>query len=286
MVRWLRLAAGRRVSVDQEHSQTVRREFAKQAQGLSDPGYGFADPRLLSWMLRHIPPPPGGLVLDVAGGTGQVARAYAESAAAAVVADITAEMLAVGRQECADQAKDNVLFVEADATSLPFVDQSFDLVISRFAIHHFQQPRVAIAEMARVCRSGGRIGILDLVTADPALTASVDELELRRDPSHTHALPASVLADLVGEAGLAITQQVEHDQPVLVERWLSQGQTPAEVAQPIRKELHAEIEGGAPTGLRPHVRDGELYLTQRWAIVAATNPATRELHDDVDLSRR
>jgi ubiquinone/menaquinone biosynthesis C-methylase UbiE len=249
------------------HEATIRREFAKQVASFADPHSGFADPRLMSWILRHVPCDPGSLVLDVAGGTGQVARAYADKAACALVADITPEMLAAGRRECDAQGRGNVLFVLADAASLPFLRESFDLVVSRFAVHHFQRPELQITEMARVCRHDGRVGIVDLVAAHPTLAASQDRLERMRDPSHTQALSEAQLSRLMETAGLQIVERTEHDQPVPIERWLSQAQTPTDIADAIRHELRVELEGGEQTGMRPQIKGGDLCQTQRWAIL-------------------
>jgi ubiquinone/menaquinone biosynthesis C-methylase UbiE len=82
-----------------EHEQTVQREFARQAKTFEDPSYSFADRRLLGWISEHVPTERGGGVLDVAGGTGHMARMYADAAAVAVVLDLTPEMLATGRRE-------------------------------------------------------------------------------------------------------------------------------------------------------------------------------------------
>jgi ubiquinone/menaquinone biosynthesis C-methylase UbiE len=54
------------------HQETIRRDFAKQAESFADPEYGFADERLTRWILTHVPCEPGSAVLDVAGGTGQI----------------------------------------------------------------------------------------------------------------------------------------------------------------------------------------------------------------------
>jgi SAM-dependent methyltransferase len=254
------------------HDDTVRREFTRQAASFGDPGYAFADTRLIAWIHTHVPGEPGSIVLDVAGGTGQVARSYAPDAAAVVVADVTPEMLAVGKRECDAAGLRNLIFVHADASALPFLTDSFDLVVSRFAVHHFEQPAAPIAEMARVCRPGGRVAIVDLVAFDPALAAEHDELERMRDPSHARALPADELAALLERAGLHISGRTERDQPVPIERWLEQARTPLDVAEAIRRRVTAELEGGASTGMRPAVRDGALCQTQRWAILVARKP--------------
>jgi len=212
-------------------------------------------------------------VLDVGGGTGHLARAYATVVALAVVVDLTPEMLAVGKANCDVHGQRNVLFVCANAASLPFLAEGFDLVVSRLAVHHFERPMLQIAEMARVCRPGGRVGIIDLIAAEPALCAAQDRLERMRDPSHTRALPLGELTGLIEDAGLEATVRAERDRPVLIERWLSLTSTPADIGEAIRAELTAELDGGAPTGMRPHLRHGELYQTQRWAIVVGQKHA-------------
>jgi ubiquinone/menaquinone biosynthesis C-methylase UbiE len=251
------------------HDETVRREFTKQAKTFEDPTYSFADRRLMAWILEHVPPEPDGAVLDVAGGTGHLARAYAPMASIAIVVDLTAEMLATGRHEAEAASLRNLVYVLGDAARMPFVDASFDLVVSRFAVHHFEEPARQIGEMVRVCRPGGRVAIVDLVAADAALAVDADRLETMRDPSHTHALPVDRLKALLEQAGATVVHETFHDQALPVARWLAQAETPSTTGDEIRAELDSELDGGRPTGMRPQVVDGELDLTHRYAIVVA-----------------
>src|SRR5689334_2216009 len=122
------------------HGDTVQREFSKQAASFEDPAYSFADRRLIEWILTHVPPRAGEAVLDVAGGTGIVGRAFARTAAHAVVVDLTREMLEAGKREAAAAGNRTVLFLHGVATALPFLDESFDLVTCRFAVHRFEDP--------------------------------------------------------------------------------------------------------------------------------------------------
>jgi ubiquinone/menaquinone biosynthesis C-methylase UbiE len=253
-----------------EHDQTIRREFAKQAATFEDPSYSFADERLMRWIHRHVPPERDELVLDVAGGTGHMARSYArERAAFAVVLDMTREMLATGRREAEEAGILNVLYVLGDAAQMPLLDDAFDLVVCRFAVHHFPQPERQVAEMARVCRRGGRVAIVDLVAADEVLGHEYDRLERLRDPSHTRALTVAELKALMEGHGLAVVEETERDQHVPVERWLAQAKTPPETAREVRAEIETELEGGSPPVMRPVVHEGELQLTHRWAILVA-----------------
>jgi ubiquinone/menaquinone biosynthesis C-methylase UbiE len=148
--------------------------------------------------------------------------------------------------------------------------------VSRFAVHHFERPERQVAEMARVCRPGGRVAIIDLAVADDALAAEYDRLERLRDRTHTRALTVDELKALLGGHGLSIAGETERDQPISVERWLAQSQTPADVAEEIRAEIQTELEGGSPTVMRPVIRDGELHLTHRWAILVARKASDGE----------
>lgn len=254
------------------HDATVRREFAKQASTFEDPGYPLTDRGPMEWIRSHVRRGPEEFVLDVAGGTGHVARAFADEVALAVVLDLTREMLETGRRAARAAGQRNVLFVAGDAARMPFLDGSFDLVISRFAVHHFEHPARQLGEMARVCRPGGRVAIVDLVAGDEALAPEQNRLEGMRDPSHVRALSLAELRGLLEDAGLSVMHRAELDQAIGVEPWLAQAQAPAFVSRAIREELEAELDGGAGTGMRPVIRAGELHHTQRWAILLAGKP--------------
>jgi SAM-dependent methyltransferase len=251
-----------------DHRDLIKQEFARQAPSFEDRLYSFGDPRVLSWILDNVPPDAAELVLDVAGGTGHVARAYAERVRCATVLDLTAEMLAVGKHEVDAAGVRNVIFQQGEADAMPFLAASFDLVVSRFAVHHLDDPAAALAEMARVCRPDGRVAVMDLVVAEPEHADAYNQRERLRDPSHTRGLTVEELRATIEGAGLEITHFAERDQPLPLDRWLAQSQPPAEVGAQLRAELEAELSGGDPTGMRPQRRDGELYFTQRWAIAA------------------
>lgn len=103
---------------------------------------------------------PGMKVLDVAAGTGNASIPAAATGADVIASDLTPELFEAGRQRAAAEGV-QLEWIEADAEDLPFDDGSFDVVMSSigamFAPHH---ERVA-AELVRVCRSGGTIGMLN-----------------------------------------------------------------------------------------------------------------------------
>jgi demethylmenaquinone methyltransferase / 2-methoxy-6-polyprenyl-1,4-benzoquinol methylase len=115
-------------------------------------------------------------LLDVAGGTGDVSfRTVAAGGhgTRATVADINAEMLAVGRERARERGLDDaVTFVDANAESLPFPDKSFDAVSIAFGIRNVPRIDVALKEMHRVLRIGGRFLCLEFSNVDvPGLDA-------------------------------------------------------------------------------------------------------------------
>jgi len=97
-------------------------------------------------------------VLDVAAGNGNATLAAARRGGVVTSTDYVSGLLERGRERSRAEHFD-VSFLEADAEALPFEDGSFDAVLSTFGVMFTpDQPRAA-AELARVCRSGGRIGL-------------------------------------------------------------------------------------------------------------------------------
>jgi demethylmenaquinone methyltransferase/2-methoxy-6-polyprenyl-1,4-benzoquinol methylase len=113
-------------------------------------------------------------LLDVAGGTGDIAFRALEAGGAqidATVADINGEMLAVGRARAAERGL-AVQFIETNAEALPFAAQRFDAVTIAFGIRNVPRIEAALAEMFRVLKTGGRFLCLEFSRVDvPGLDA-------------------------------------------------------------------------------------------------------------------
>lgn len=111
---------------------------------------------------KAIAPRKGMRVLDLAAGTGTSSAAIAKHGAHVVAADFSEGMLAEGRKRHA--GNDLIEFVFADATALPFEDNSFDAATISYGLRNVHQPRKALAEMLRVVKPGGRIVIAEFST--------------------------------------------------------------------------------------------------------------------------
>ena len=103
---------------------------------------------------------PGERILDVASGSGDLARAFAARGAQVWMSDINGPMLARGRDRLLD-AGHMTPAVRCDAERLPFGDASFDCVSVGFGLRNMTRKDAALAEMARVLRPGGRLLVLE-----------------------------------------------------------------------------------------------------------------------------
>jgi SAM-dependent methyltransferase len=103
---------------------------------------------------------PGDDVLDVATGTGNIALPAAAAGAHVIGVDITPELFVAARERAMAQGID-VEWVEGDAENLPFSDERFDVVLSAFGVQFAPRHRVVAEELTRVCRPGGRIGLVN-----------------------------------------------------------------------------------------------------------------------------
>src|SRR6516162_597115 len=113
-------------------------------------------------LLELVPPRAGEAVLDVATGPGTVAREAATligPEGKVVGVDLSAAMLAVGRDWPPRAGAAPIEYVEAPATQMPLPEQSFDVAYCQQGLQHMSDPRAALLEMRRLLRPGGRMGV-------------------------------------------------------------------------------------------------------------------------------
>ena len=90
-------------------------------------------------------------------------------------------------------------------TGLPFGRGAFDLTVTIGTLHHVRRPELAVAELARVTRLGGRLLVADrLASIDPLQAIELDRLERERDPMHTRFLPDADLRGFFDSNGLVL----------------------------------------------------------------------------------
>jgi ubiquinone/menaquinone biosynthesis C-methylase UbiE len=160
----------------------------------------------LARLVALVGPAPGDRVLDVATGAGHTALAFAPHVAEVVAFDLTPAMLEEVARNAARLGLRNITTRLGTAEALPFADQSFEIVTVRIAAHHFAGIERAIAEMARVVKTGGRVLVADTtVPEDDRLDEEINAIEKLRDPSHRRNYRPSEWKAMLEAAGLGVT---------------------------------------------------------------------------------
>ena len=206
-------------------------------------------------------------VLDVACGTGIVTSALARSAMEVVGIDLTPEMLKKAEERCAGLGLSNVRFLEGQTTALPFDNEEFDVVVTRLSIHHFLDPKAALAEMTRVLRPGGRFALIDVVVSEDRAKAEIQNaIEVLRDPSHVRMLPTTELRGLLQSAGLHLSHEETWDKPREFEEWVGIVANPQRVA-PVRTVARALANAGEDAGMGLRIENSAIVFFHRWHLM-------------------
>jgi ubiquinone/menaquinone biosynthesis C-methylase UbiE len=187
----------------------TRQRFAKTADRVA----ALQDARaaeLEQRVVRFVAPSGDERALDSGTGSGALAFALAPHVREVVGVDLVPELLEQARARA--ERLSNVTFVEGDATKLPLEYASFDLSGSLRTLHHIPRPELAMAELTRVTRQGGRVLVVDQIApVDPLAALELNRFERARDPSHARALADIDLRHLFESNGLVLLR-AEYDQ--------------------------------------------------------------------------
>jgi len=140
---------------------------------------------------------------------------------------------------------------------------------SRLALHHIEEPGRVLREMARVCRTQGKVAVEDLVSSEHRARADYqNQFERLRDPSHTRTLAASELLALFTAAGLEIERLYSGEVVQNLERWLANSQTPPDRAAQVRALIERDARDDL-SGTRPYFEDGQWFFRHPTLAVVA-----------------
>jgi ubiquinone/menaquinone biosynthesis C-methylase UbiE len=254
-----------------QHERVVD-QFSRQAVPFSSAA-PIRNEQALRLLVQASQVGPDDVVLDVACGPGLVACAFAREVRHVTGIDLTPAMIQRGRDLAREQGLANLAWHCSDVLPLPFADDSFSIVVSRLAFHHFPDPARVLAEMKRVCRPGGRIVVADLIaSADPTKAEAFHRMEMLRDPSHARALPLAQLRGLFEAAALTPYDEVHYGLENEFEAWLARSfPTPGSEPEIRRRFEQAMPDDGFDLQLRQ--QEGQVRFTFCVAVLSARVPA-------------
>lgn len=152
--------------------------------------------------LAVVNPQPGQRLLDIGCGTGWAVRRAADlSDRGAEVYGIDLSRGMLVRALAGSAGYEDVRFLQASSETLPLETDFFDAAICTSSFHHYLHPLIALAEIRRVLRPGGRLHIADL-TSDGPLTNAFDHLIKSREPEHVRFYSTAEYRDLFAPSGL------------------------------------------------------------------------------------
>jgi ubiquinone/menaquinone biosynthesis C-methylase UbiE len=249
-----------------DQKQTVQAQFGANAENYARSAL-FARGESLSEMIRVAQPQPAWDVLDVATGGGHCAFTLAPLVRHVTATDITTPMLKAAERVARERWLSNITFEPADAEQLPYPADHFDLVTCRIAAHHFNDPGQAVREMARVCKPGGLVAVIDGIA--PSERAAADEIntwEIARDPSHVALLTVNGWSSLFCAAGL----DAVHLNTSLMELDFDEHMRRAGVDAPTAARVRHDLLNGSPQmrdWLMPRVEGDKITFYWRLLLI-------------------
>ena len=250
------------------HNQRILDQFTRQAVTFTD---RHTQEDALQLLLRASGVTSQDTVLDIGCGPGIVACAFAGHARHVTGLDLTPAMLEQAQARQEEMSLQNLTWVQGDVAELPFPDNSFSIVVTRYTFHHFLSPAAVLAEMVRVCRPGGRVVVAD-VAPEAAKLSMYDRFETMRDPSHAHALSPAELLQLFSSAGLQKVESLSHGLEMDLEVLLSGSFPNPGDAERLRQWIHEDL-GKDEIGLGARLQDGKYSVSFPITIVAAEKAA-------------
>lgn len=184
-------------------------------------------------------------VLDAGCGPGPVSLLLAPAAARVTAVDLSEPMLDRAQRTAAERSLTNIEFHRGNLADLPWPDESFDLIVSRYAAHHWPDPQAVVTELARLLSPSGRLLLVDVMAdPDPLLDTFLNALEILRDPSHVRDHSQAQWQAICQEAGLVAVPEFGWHLRLEFGPWITRIQTPEARVAALRElldEASAEV---------------------------------------------
>jgi ubiquinone/menaquinone biosynthesis C-methylase UbiE len=255
--------------VSSEHHRRILDQFTRQAEPFAQ-APAIRSPEALDRIVQVAEAGANDTVLDVACGPGFLACAFARVVRSVVGVDITPAMLDQARKTQAEKNAKNVTWQLGDIFALPYPDQHFSIVVSRFAFHHLLDPLAALKEMRRVCKGGGRVVVADMAPAKEKANG-LNAMEDLRDPSHVRGMPLEELRLLFAQAALPAPHVDQYRLGGELEDLLQRSFPKEGDAERIRR-IFTDSLADDSLDLATVRRNGKILYSYPVAILASTQP--------------
>ncbi|AML59833.1 SAM-dependent methyltransferase YafE [Serratia rubidaea] len=217
------------------HHDVVDRQFGAQANAYLTSAV-HAQGNDLQRLGQLLAAYPQARVLDLGCGAGHASFTAAAQVAQVVAYDLSAQMLAVVAQAAHARGLDNIQTQQGMAETLPFADGEFDLVISRYSAHHWHDVGLALREVKRVLKPGGRAIMMDVVSpGHPLLDIYLQTVEALRDTSHVRNYAPGEWTGMLTAAGLLVEEVTADRLPLEFGSWVARMRTPETLVAAIRE---------------------------------------------------
>ena len=166
-------------------------------------------------------------VLDLGSGGGHVSFNVAPHVREVVAYDLSPEMLDVVARTAQERGLGNLKTQHGLAEQLPFANETFDLVLSRYSAHHWRDFEAGLREAARVLKRGGVAGFVDSVApVTPLLDTYYQTIEMLRDCSHVRSYSRAEWEAAIARAGLLPSVSIQFRVQLLFSKWVERMRTP------------------------------------------------------------
>ncbi|TAL02801.1 MAG: class I SAM-dependent methyltransferase [Rhodospirillaceae bacterium] len=184
---------------------------------------------------------PRSTVLDLGCGSGHVSLRLAQWVAQVTAYDLADGMLDAVRREASRLGRNNIVCQRGPVESLPFADATFDVVVSRFSVHHWHDVAAGLRDARRVLKPGGQAAFADVTTPGRAVFDTwLQSLELLRDPSHGRNLSVDEWRQALATAGFVVTETTTRRLRLDFPSWVARMGTPDIHVQALRS-LHGRM---------------------------------------------
>lgn len=252
-----------------DHNAVVERQFGDRACAYLSSSV-HAEGQEFAQLRERLKGMASARVLDLGCGAGHLSFRISDLVEEVVAYDLLPKMLEVVVEAASERGLNNVRTKQGVAESLPFADDSFDMVCSRFSAHHWRDVGLALREARRVLKPGGVAAFIDVTASEqPLFDSFLQTVEMLRDTSHVRDYAPSEWAQMVGEAGLVVTSSTRQRLRLDFETWIARMRTPDVMRAAI---LHLQGQVGQEVRDAFEIADDGSFTTDMLVLWATREP--------------